>query len=287
MSGLNSVVFDYDTGLNSATGLIDGIKFISQSNVGVSTVISAQIELFDSANPAVLYNVASSAGTTLLVGTNETSVVDLSICIFDITQAQRDAIITNYSAAQEAIIFSLTLYEQTVFASGTDADKQAIIDTLTPEQQAVFAGVPTQFSRSIEQIAADKLRMEQIVNKLKSNQFINDDDSVFYALGNSLMATCAMAEIDAGRGFDGLRNIGLTQTQALKVLSIYNVTIDTGKYESELALAALENDPAKIVTLQAYLAGLTPPLTLPPITPYLGSIRANHTVYAAVASWTP
>jgi hypothetical protein len=189
-----------------------------------------------------------------------------------------------YSAEQLAVIVTLTAAQQLVFFAGTAAQKNALLSGLTVQQQAFFTSTPVQFIETAEQLASDKLRMEQIVNKLKNNGFISDDDAVFYALGNSVMAAAAMAEIDAGRGFDGLRNIGLTQPQALKTLSIYNVTIDTGKYESEVALKSLETDPTKIVALKAFLAPLA--LELPPLNSYLGEIRANHAVYTAIAGWT-
>jgi hypothetical protein len=213
--------------------------------------------------------------------------IDIATAIQPTLTTAQYALIDAMPAAQRDFVYSLPVVQQITLVSGTSAQKSALIATFTIEQQALFTSTPIQFIQTIDQANADKLTLSQIATKLISGQFISDNDSVFYALGNSLMATAAMAEIDAGRGFDGLRNIGLTQAQALKVLSIYNVTIDTGKYESEVNLQALSADPNKIVALQAYLAGMNPPLALPSMVSYLGEIRANHAVYAAIANWQP
>jgi hypothetical protein len=193
---------------------------------------------------------------------------------------------TQYSTVQLDVINGLVDEQRFVFLTGTATQKKAILNTLTVANQALFTSVPIQFIQTVAQANADTLSLSQITTKLINNQFISDNESVFYALGNSLMATAAMAEIDVGRGFDGLRNIGLTQSQALKVLSIYNVTIETAKYESELSLTHLASNPAAITNLESYLQSLTPPLQLPPMAGYLSDIRANHAVYAAIASWT-
>jgi hypothetical protein len=221
-------------------------------------------------------------GKDLVVGSN-----DILNVVGILTTEQQTALNSKYSTEQLAVINTLGYLDKVVFATGTATQKNAIILTLTVEQQAIMTGVRAEFIQTPEQINADKLTLEQIVFKLKNGNFISDDDSVFYALGNSLMATAAMAEIDAGRGYDGLRNIGLTQVQALKVLSIYNVTLETSKYESEKALTALVTNPDNIVLLKTYLAGLTPPLELPSLTPYLSALRADHAVYTAIAGWTP
>ncbi len=203
-----------------------------------------------------------------------------------LTTAQQTTLTGNFNADQRAVIDTLPIWQQAVFASGTSAQKNAIIITLTPTQQAVLTGARAEFIQTVEQINADKLTLEQITYKLRNGQFISDDESVFFALGNSLMSVAAMAEIDAGRGFDGLRNIGLTQAQALKVLSIYNVTLETSKYDSEKALALLEANSDNLALLKTYLASLNPPLTLPPLTAYSSTLRANHSIYAAIANWT-
>ena len=188
--------------------------------------------------------------------------------------------------AQYIIVSALPATQRLVFLTGTPSAKRTLIATLTVEQQAAFTSTPVQFIQTIEQLAADRLRLDQIIFRLKSGQFVDDDDSVFYALGNSLIADSAMLIIDEGGGFDELRTAGLTQAQALAVLSIYNVNLDVSKYESEVALKLINDDPTKLTQLSAFLAGLTPPLTLPPLTPYLAQVRANHEVYAAIKNWS-
>jgi hypothetical protein len=199
---------------------------------------------------------------------------------------EQQTIFDALSKAKQDIIAILPHDQQVIMLTGTNAQKSALILTLTNEQRAVFLGIPVQFVQTADEIAADKLTLEQIVFKLQSGQFISDNDSVFYALGNSLMAVAAMGVIDVGGGFNELRTLGLSQQQALRVLSIYNVTLDANKYESEVKLTALNDDPSKIASLQTYLASLTPPLSLPELTPYLAQIRADHAIYTAVRNWT-
>jgi hypothetical protein len=186
---------------------------------------------------------------------------------------------------QIVIIGGLSIDQQIAYANGSSSQKKAITSLLPINQQAVFTSVPVEFIQTPEQIASDRLRLDEIVFKLKSGQFLIDNDSVFYALGNSLMATAAMTIIDNGGGFNELRNAKLTQAQALAVLSIYNVELDVSKYESEQKLNVINSDPSKLPLLQAYLATLTPPLTLPPLTSYLAAVRADHAVYTAIKNW--
>ncbi len=188
--------------------------------------------------------------------------------------------------AQYIIVSALPATQRLVFLTGTPSAKRALIATLTVDQQAAFTSTPVQFIQTPEQLAADRLRLDQIIFRLKSGQFVDDDDSVFYALGNSLIADSAMLIIDEGGGFDELRTAGLTQAQSLAVLSIYNVNLDVSKYESEVSLKLLNDDPTKFTSLAAFLAGLTPPLALPPLTAYLATLRSNHAVYTAIKNWS-
>lgn len=156
----------------------------------------------------------------------------------------------------------------------------------TPEPSPAPQPSSSPFEQTPEEIAADKLEIEQITAKLRNNEYILDDESVLLTLGNSKMATIAMEIVDNGEGYQGLRTAGFTQSQALKVLSIYNLTQDTDKYLSEKNLDVLVNDPTKIVQLKAYLESLNPPLQLPSLLPYASSIRANHAVYTAIKNWS-
>lgn len=278
------------------------IFWIANNGFGVSDIGSIVLHLV-AGNGGDEYEIYAklygNTGNGVLIGSGWATAKDsngfVSIsCLADLTeliapptltQEQNDAIKAAYNATQESIIFSLPIEQQIIFATGTDTEKQQIIDGLTPEQQAAFNTIPAQFVRTPEQVNADKLRIEQIVFKLKNNEFVTDDDTVFYLLGNGLMADAAMLEVDAGRGFNGLRAIGLTNVQALRVLSIYNVTLDTAKYESELKLQALAADPALFSSLQTYLA--TKSLTLPVIGGYLAQLRSNPAIYTAIRNWTP
>ena len=189
------------------------------------------------------------------------------------------------TSAQQAVIATLPLDQQVTMLSGTTAQKNAIISTLTPEQQSAFTTTPVEFIQTPEQIASDKLTIEQIKFKLKSGEFINDDDSVMLVLMNSAMATASMQVVDAGGGYNGLRSIGLTDTQSLRVLAIYNVKMDTNKYLSEVKLETLRTNPDLMPSLVAYLSGLNPPLELPSLVPYIASVRSDFAVYSAIKNW--
>ncbi len=132
--------------------------------------------------------------------------------------------------------------------------------------------------------ANDKLKMAQLAFKLKNGEYILDDDAVFYVLGgDSVLATLAMAALDAGGGYDGLRTLGITDATALKVLATYNVKLDTFKYESEKGLDILIADPSKIVDFMAYLTTIN--LTLPSFNTYTAKLRSDAVIYAAVRDW--
>lgn len=158
-------------------------------------------------------------------------------------------------------------------------------EPVAPTEPVTPTPTPSLFDQTVEQKNADKLTLEQITFKLRSGEFISDDNAVFFALGNSLMATAAMSCIDVGGGFDELRTLGLSQSQALRVLSVYNVTLDINKYQSEVKLDLLNTNPELIQSLKAYLSSLPTPITLPPLTSYLAQLRANNNIYSAIRGW--
>lgn len=131
---------------------------------------------------------------------------------------------------------------------------------------------------------ADKLKFSNLQLDLRLGKFINDNDSVFMTLGgNSALAAQVMTKLDAGEGYTGLKQLGLTDATCYKVLAIYNVKQDTGKYESEKALELLANDFTKLISLQTFLANMN--LTMPPLDSYIAALRADHQIYSAVRTW--
>lgn len=131
--------------------------------------------------------------------------------------------------------------------------------------------------------AADKLRAQSLNFKLRNNQYITDDESVFLQLGDSALATRAMAALDNGGGFDGLRALGISEVTSYKILAIFNIKLDTRKYESERALELIANNPAQLVNLQSYLTAQG--ITMPSLTSYIATLRADNAIYNAVRTW--
>lgn len=272
----NVIAPDAIQSYNVGLGVYNRITFLATTSlVGVALTVYARALVTDAwVEVKGISQAPDSNGTGIVVQISNDAVINALL------------IVSTYTDAQYNAIRDLTQEQQLVFATGSAAAKKTILNTLSIDVQALFTTTPVQFIQTVEQQAADKLRLDQIIFKLKSGQFVDDNDSVFYALNNSLMATAAMAIIDAGGGFDELRTAGLTQAQALSVLSIYNVNLDVNKYESEVALKIINDDPTKLSQLQAFLSGLTPPLTLPPLTPYLAQVRADHAVYTAIKNWS-
>jgi hypothetical protein len=269
-------------------------------SVSLPVVITAGSTLFTDINNQTFikinFSVEEDVSSLFLVAKN--SVNDAVVEVVTTAQSGADATLNlnQSNIANQLLLLTYTNSQLTAltsadvslitFLNSTKTQRAVIIAALAVEVQALFTSTPIQFIQTPEQIVSDKLRLDQIIFKLKSGQFVNDDDSVFYSLNNSLMATAAMLIIDAGGGFDELRITGLTQSQALSVLSIYNVNLDVSKYESEVSLKLLNDDPTKFTSLAAYLAGLTPPLTLPPLTAYLSTLRSDHAVYTAIKNWS-
>lgn len=155
---------------------------------------------------------------------------------------------------------------------------------VVPVSGDTLNAIPVAYVQTKEEIDADKTAVAVITDTLTGGNFITDDDAVLIALGNSKLVSAAMSVVDSGGGFQGLKAIGLSTTQAIRVLSIFNITIDTNKYESEVMIKLLLDDPTRIVSLKTYLESMS--LTLPPLNTYAATIRANHDVYTAIKDWT-
>lgn len=133
-------------------------------------------------------------------------------------------------------------------------------------------------------IEADKLKMQQIQTRLKNGEYIDDDDSIFLISGGDSAATLLiMQKLDAGEGFNGLKALGFSDAAACKILAIYNVKVDTLKYDSEVALEIIANDITKIVSFDSYLTANN--LQLPPLTLYLNKLRSVPAVFNAARDW--
>ncbi len=141
---------------------------------------------------------------------------------------------------------------------------------------------PTTTSLTAQQIA-DRLAITLLKNKIKAGIALADDDVIFYMIGDSVVARAAMASMDNGGGYDALKTMGLTETQVLDVLSIYNVKIAPSKYEAELGIDALETNKLRLNDFMTYLH--TNSVELPDLTTLYTTIRSRPVIYSALREW--
>lgn len=141
---------------------------------------------------------------------------------------------------------------------------------------------PTTTPLTAQQIA-DRLAITLLKNKIKAGIALADDDVIFYMIGDSVVARAAMASMDNGGGYDALKTMGLTETQVLDVLSIYNVKIAPSKYEAELGIDALETNKLRLNDFMTYLS--TNNIELPDLTTLYTTIRSKPVIYSALREW--
>jgi hypothetical protein len=154
----------------------------------------------------------------------------------------------------------------------------------TPTPTPTPTPAPTPSPDSLAIIAADKLKAEQIKARLKSGDYITDDECVFLILNETVLSVSAMQVIDAGGGYDGLRAIGISDSTALKVLAAYNIKVDMVKYQNEEKLEVLKNNPLLLNSLHDFL--LSRNLNLPSFTSYIAVLRSNPAIYAVMKDWS-
>lgn len=143
---------------------------------------------------------------------------------------------------------------------------------------ANFPNVP-----ATAQQTADKLALTLLKNKIKSGIALSDDDVIFYMIGDSVVAAAAMTVMDSGSGYDALKTLGLTETQTLDVLSIYNVKISPDKYESELGIVAIDTNKLRLNDFMTYLQKNN--VEFPDLTSLYIIIRSKPSIYAALREW--
>lgn len=134
-----------------------------------------------------------------------------------------------------------------------------------------------------EQQKADRLAISLLKNKIKAGTSLLDDEVIFYLIGDSIVAQTVMSSLDAGGGYNELKTIGLTETQTIDVLSVYNVKVAPAKYEAELGVDAIEANKNLLSNFLMYLT--TNNIQFPDLNALYTSIRSNPTVYAALRQW--
>lgn len=153
-------------------------------------------------------------------------------------------------------------------------------DTVTGGTTPTPAPTPTPLTA---QQIADRLAITLLKNKIKAGIALSDDDVIFYMIGDSVVSHAAMQSLDNGGGYDELKTMGLTETQTLDVLSIYNVKIAPNKYESELGIDAIETDKLLLKSFFDYLH--TNNIEYPNLTSLYTAIRSKPAIYSALREW--
>ncbi len=129
----------------------------------------------------------------------------------------------------------------------------------------------------------DKLRQNDLEFKLRTGEHISEDDSVFLVLGNSLLVRQCIANMNVGYGFNGLKALGLSDSQAYKIIAIFNVKLDVNKYESEKALEFLGSDLDNLKSFSKFLAKRN--IEMPSLKNYIAVLRSDNLVYNLIRDW--
>jgi hypothetical protein len=156
-------------------------------------------------------------------------------------------------------------------------------DTVTGGSTTTTTTTPPTPTPLTEQQKADRLAVTLLKTKIRNGIALSDDEVVFYMIGDSVVAQTAMQSMDNGGGYDELKTIGLTETQVLDVLSIYNVKIAPSKYESELGIDAIDNNKLLLANFLTYLQ--TNNVEFPSFIALYSAIRSKPAIYAAMREW--
>jgi hypothetical protein len=154
-------------------------------------------------------------------------------------------------------------------------------DTNTPV--AAPATTPVQTSPAAAENAADKAKIADLRIRIKNGESLSSTELVFLKLGNSALTDAAILAINSGGGLDKLKSLGLKENQAYEVISTYHVKTDPARYESELALKAIDANPELLGSFISHLKKTN--TETPSLTPLFNTIRTNAAVYGALRDW--
>lgn len=145
---------------------------------------------------------------------------------------------------------------------------------LTTQQKAYFLSTtPVLTDEQLAVIAVDKAEVARINAVLKAGSFIEDDEAMMLIFGVAVTVTGVMNVLNAGGGYDELRAIGISDTNALRALSVFNISSDQTKINVENACNKIKTDFNALVSLRAYL--MTLETTLPDFDAYIQTLRTN------------
>lgn len=152
-------------------------------------------------------------------------------------------------------------------------------------EDTVTGGETTTPKVLTEQQKADAILFNSVKNRIKSGEVLTDDDLVFYYLRDSVVAQAVMQTLDNGGGYDALRLLGLSDSMTLNILGLYNVKIETNKYESELGIDAIQSNPLLVGEFLTYLATNSLPMPTFVAMPLFTAIRSNPAIYSGLREW--
>lgn len=157
---------------------------------------------------------------------------------------------------------------------------------LTPVHTASSAlDLQSAFDELVSAREQEKNHIADIKLKAKLGRSLPLVDVLSLFLSNSIESQKGITIVQGGGGYLELRNSGLTDTESLKVLAICHAKVDSERYESEMALQAINDDPMLLTKFAQHLAQHSPTLKLPPLGEYLIAIRSDPSVYSEARVW--
>lgn len=89
----------------------------------------------------------------------------------------------------------------------------------------------------------DKNLAIQLKQKMKNGESVSIQELIFIELRSSELVDKVVTMLNAGKGFLELKALGLAEYKAMKVISIFNASLDVERYETELAFRKISSDP--------------------------------------------
>ncbi len=117
----------------------------------------------------------------------------------------------------------------------------------------------------------------------------NGDDTVLLSVvllvvSSADEASQAVDILNSGGGYKELREIGLTDLEALRVTAVSKLQIDATAYESNKALQLIISNPSDLMSFNAHLASKS--LALPKMICFGKNIIANAEIYQELIPWS-
>lgn len=132
--------------------------------------------------------------------------------------------------------------------------------------------------------AQDRAKLNTLRSHLKNGGSLVVEDLIFNTVQSSELTSIVIEALKRGAKFVELKGIGLTDNQAISVLSYFNAQLDAEKYEVELALRKLAEKPELLTVFFAQLVNHN--VELPKLDGLFATMRSNSTICAELAIWS-